>query len=322
MTDRLPDVAVVIPAYRAEAFIERSVASVLAQPDVAVECIVVVDGRLDRTVERLAAFPTVRVIVHETNEGAQRSRNDGLKAATAPFVMFLDADDRIEGPVLRSAVDRLAATGADCCFADCLCIGRRAGWLRIPRTTEPRTVLANWLRGGFVPPCAVIWRRQFVEQIGGWNEAIIKNQDGEIVFRALLADAALTFADAGHGVYVDEAVTGRTSKTFTRKVFRNHLAIMTWLHDRIRAKWGDDADLMRALSYQIYLYRRHTARHGFHDVYLELERLHRTVGFVEHHGDTLHRLLSGVLGLYWKERLATQTQWRGRGRGRTASVEP
>src|SRR4051794_22007935 len=85
-------VAVVIPAYRCEATIERAVRSALAQRPAPAEVIVVDDASGDRSGE-LAAALGARVLTHERNQGEGAARNTGLNAAREPWVALLDADD-------------------------------------------------------------------------------------------------------------------------------------------------------------------------------------------------------------------------------------
>ena len=91
-----PVVSVIIPAYNAEATIERTLASAAAQTFVALEIIVVDDGSKDRTGAIVAEFSKsdsrVR-LVRQENSGVAAARNLGLNAARGDFVAPLDADD-------------------------------------------------------------------------------------------------------------------------------------------------------------------------------------------------------------------------------------
>jgi glycosyltransferase involved in cell wall biosynthesis len=116
MSIEAADIGVVIPAYKAEAFIARAIASVQEQPYARPEVIVVVDGVYDRTTEAVGRFPCVKVLVNETNRGAPATRNRGLAAVTAPFVLFLDADDYIEAPLLSSLLTAAGRSGLDIAF--------------------------------------------------------------------------------------------------------------------------------------------------------------------------------------------------------------
>ncbi|HEX8070574.1 MAG TPA: glycosyltransferase [Pyrinomonadaceae bacterium] len=84
-------ITVIIPAFNAAAFIAEAVAQVRAQTLPVAELLVVDDGSTDRTAE-LAAAAGARVIC-QANAGPSAARNAGLRAATQPWVAFLDADD-------------------------------------------------------------------------------------------------------------------------------------------------------------------------------------------------------------------------------------
>ncbi|MCB5164758.1 glycosyltransferase [Streptomyces bambusae] len=91
-------VCVVVIAYNDAELVGEAVASALAQGDVVSEVIAVDDCSSDGTPavldELAAAHPRLRVVHRKQNSGGCGTpRNDGIKAATAPYVLFLDSDD-------------------------------------------------------------------------------------------------------------------------------------------------------------------------------------------------------------------------------------
>jgi glycosyltransferase involved in cell wall biosynthesis len=88
-------VSVIIPAKNAAAYIGETIASALAQADVA-EVIVVDDGSTDDTVAIVRAIddPRLRLIMNDAS-GVSAARNLGARSARADWLMFLDADDRL-----------------------------------------------------------------------------------------------------------------------------------------------------------------------------------------------------------------------------------
>ena len=94
-------VVVIIPAYRANATLPRTVASVKAQT-MSVEIVVVDDG----SPEPVPPMDGVRII-RQANAGGYAARLRGVAETTAPYVVFVDADDVIE-PTLCEKMMKLA----------------------------------------------------------------------------------------------------------------------------------------------------------------------------------------------------------------------
>ena len=99
--------SVVIPTFNRLNVLPRSVASVLAQDEPDFELIVVDDGSTDGTQQWLATLtdPRIRIILSEHNRGVSGARNQGLAAARAPIVAFLDSDDVYRPQRLRRSLE-------------------------------------------------------------------------------------------------------------------------------------------------------------------------------------------------------------------------
>lgn len=94
MPQQNPLFSVVIPAYKAAAFIRRTLESVYAQTEGDFEVIVVNDGSPDNMGEILQqeTDPRLRVIT-QANGGECAARNRGVREARGTYVAFLDSDD-------------------------------------------------------------------------------------------------------------------------------------------------------------------------------------------------------------------------------------
>jgi glycosyltransferase involved in cell wall biosynthesis len=93
---------VVIPAFNAEKYIEKTLASVALQADHIHSVIVVNDGSTDQTARIVESFakshPKLGIqLINQENAGLANARNTGIKASMpeskAPFIALLDADD-------------------------------------------------------------------------------------------------------------------------------------------------------------------------------------------------------------------------------------
>ncbi|MCX4693383.1 glycosyltransferase family 2 protein [Streptomyces sp. NBC_01408] len=98
MSSKSPTVSVVVIAYNDAGLVGEAVSSALAQGPVVAEVIAVNDASSDGTArvldELAAAHPRLKVVHRTENSGGCGTpRNDGIAAASAPYVLFLDSDD-------------------------------------------------------------------------------------------------------------------------------------------------------------------------------------------------------------------------------------
>ena len=97
-----PQIDVVIPAFNAEKYIEKTLASVALQDKLVRSVYVVNDGSTDQTAHIVESFakshPNIDIqLINQENAGLANARNAGIKASLqeskAPFIALLDADD-------------------------------------------------------------------------------------------------------------------------------------------------------------------------------------------------------------------------------------
>ncbi|XKM43564.1 glycosyltransferase family 2 protein (plasmid) [Rhizobium ruizarguesonis] len=91
-----PLVSVVIPAFNASRYIERTLRSAGRQTYRSLEIIVINDGSTDDTakvVEQVALEDSRIRMLSTPNRGVAAARNTGIREAASRFVAFLDADD-------------------------------------------------------------------------------------------------------------------------------------------------------------------------------------------------------------------------------------
>ncbi|MFE2311356.1 glycosyltransferase family 2 protein, partial [Streptomyces sp. NPDC059411] len=133
-----PGVSVVVIAYNDAGLVGEAVSSALAQGPAAVEVIAVNDASVDGTgsvLDELAARHSRLKVVHRTENsgGCGTPRNDGIAAATAPYVMFLDSDDVLPpgavDSLLRAAGEHRAAVTVGACVRRELPAGRDVPWM-------------------------------------------------------------------------------------------------------------------------------------------------------------------------------------------------
>ncbi len=92
----MPSVSVIVPVYNPGSYLSRCLDSLLSQTMIDWECILIDDGSSDGSgdvCDRYAAQDSRFRVIHQKNAGASAARNQGLAAASAPYIAMLDADD-------------------------------------------------------------------------------------------------------------------------------------------------------------------------------------------------------------------------------------
>jgi glycosyltransferase involved in cell wall biosynthesis len=91
-----PKISVILPVHNRADVLGRAIQSVLDQELREFELIVVDDGSTDGSADIADEFEDdrIRLIRLGRNRGGNVARNEGMRAAKAPFIAFLDSDDR------------------------------------------------------------------------------------------------------------------------------------------------------------------------------------------------------------------------------------
>ena len=102
-------VTVLVAVYNAEAWLARSLDSLLSQTlrDLQIVCIddASTDGSLQLLQQYAARDERIEVMALSENHGQAYARNQGLQKAQGDYVCFLDADDWLSPDAIASAVD-------------------------------------------------------------------------------------------------------------------------------------------------------------------------------------------------------------------------
>lgn len=212
-------ISIVIPCHGGASTIERTIDSALGQNEGAVRLIVVIDedcAVTDAILERVCD-DRISVIRNRRTLGAPASRNIGLAKVQTPYVTFLDSDDFYLGDLIAPLVRQMAAEAADIGFGPSIWWNSQHGYThhRIPRFRDQEDVFVKWFgKRVNVNTSAVVWRTDYVRAIGGWDEELHRNQDGDVALRAMLLGARFTQSSSGAGVWTnDRSLTRITTRT-------------------------------------------------------------------------------------------------------------
>jgi len=100
----VPKISIIIPVYKAEAFLNRCLDSVLAQTFQDFEVICLNDGSTDNSwkiLEKYARLDKRITIINKDNTGVSDTRNIGLQQASGDYILFMDSDDCIHPQTLE-----------------------------------------------------------------------------------------------------------------------------------------------------------------------------------------------------------------------------
>lgn len=112
-------VSAIIPVFNADKYLQRAIDSVKKQTYKEWELILVDDGSVDKSLEICTsnASDDFRIkVVHQNNRGPGEARNNGIKAVTGDYIVFIDADDYLDLDYFQLLSNKVA--GNDVVFID------------------------------------------------------------------------------------------------------------------------------------------------------------------------------------------------------------
>ena len=186
----MPKASILIPCYNAERWVAEAIQSALDQTHPDIEVIVVDDGSTDGSLEIIQSFGDKIRWETGPNRGGNVTRNRLLELSTGEWLQYLDADDylltnKIHEQLSRinhddSAIDVMySPVTVEVCSVDRV-QDRSVSWV------DPHTsIYEQWIRWQVAQTGSVLWRRESLLSMGGWNEDYPCCQDNEITLRAI-----------------------------------------------------------------------------------------------------------------------------------------
>ncbi|MBQ8946849.1 MAG: glycosyltransferase [Lachnospiraceae bacterium] len=113
-----PLVSVCVAVYNSEAYLPRSIDSILVQTYDNLEIILVDDGSTDHSgdiCDEYARKDSRIKVYHKPNGGLYTTRNAGIEAATGDYICFLDGDDYIDKDMYEHMLSVLISEDAELC---------------------------------------------------------------------------------------------------------------------------------------------------------------------------------------------------------------
>lgn len=183
LSQGLPLVSVVIPTRNRFHLARRAVATALAQT-VPVEIIVIDDASTD-AVPGWVTTARVNFITRKERGGVAAARNDGLAAATADWIAFLDDDDLWSPDKLQQQLQSARENDATYAYSDAYVVSPEG----VPRLyispPEPAQLSSELLIHNALPSGAsnVTVRRELLQNVGGFDTKLSYMADWDMWLR-------------------------------------------------------------------------------------------------------------------------------------------
>lgn len=184
-----PNVSVIIPTYNCDRYVVQAVESVLQQEECTYEIIVIDDGSTDSTEQVLEPYSDRIRYIKQNNSGVAAARNHGIAEAKAHLIAFLDADDYfLPGKLARQAEILLKRPDLGMIHSGWQRVDERGNKLLdvCPWEQIPELNLETWLRWKPVLPSAMMFRREWLQYVGGFDSRFPPAEDTNLVLKLAL----------------------------------------------------------------------------------------------------------------------------------------
>jgi glycosyltransferase involved in cell wall biosynthesis len=183
----MPQVSVIIPTYNRAQLLAEAIDSVLNQTFSDFELIIVDDGSTDHTADVVRSYHDQRI--HYCPQGKQErgaARNRGVALSQGEYLTFLDDDDwympcklevQVQGLRMHPDVG-MVISGWDRVKESGEVVRSERPWLH-----HPQPALKDWLFAAMAHVAAVLIRRPWFEQVGGFNHNLQQAEDTYLWFR-------------------------------------------------------------------------------------------------------------------------------------------
>ena len=112
----MPEVSIIVPVFNVEQYLAQCLDSLVVQDLRSLEIIVVNDGSTDESSQIAARYAESHAnvrLINQENRGLSEARNTGLRAATGPYIGFVDGDDWVHTSMYAEMLRTAQGTGAD-----------------------------------------------------------------------------------------------------------------------------------------------------------------------------------------------------------------
>ena len=243
-------VSILIPCYNAERWIAEAIESGLQQTWADFEVIVVDDGSVDGSLSVIEKFGDRIRWESGPNRGGNVARNRLLELASGRWVQYLDADDYLLPGKVAAQMEYVAShPGVDVVIGPVTLehwteTDSQREVLDIPEPHDPWILLARW----YLPQTgAALWRREAIQDVGGWKADQPCCQEHELYLRMLQAGKRIQLCPHTGAVYRQWSQQTVCNRDLP-EVHRRRLAIEDAAEAFLRDRGELEPDRQRAIN--------------------------------------------------------------------------
>ena len=256
MTMPVPLITVAVPAYNSAAYIDHTLASVMAQDIGDYELIVCDDGSVDATPEICARYVNcgLRYVPFRERGGQAENWNRCIAEARGKYLVILHDDDLLRPSYLRRATDMLS-TRPDVGLVHCAIehIADGGAPLTFQRLFDEDRVTRGddffrrlIVEGCLINPAGVMVRRTLYEKVGGFTTDVLWGIDWHMWLR-ICRHASVGYLAEALAMYRQRASSGTVA---VAKTARNG-GDEAWVVDDIFRRVADRRDLLSLRPYAL-----------------------------------------------------------------------
>jgi teichuronic acid biosynthesis glycosyltransferase TuaG len=218
-----PLVSVIIPTYNGEAFLGRTIESVLAQTYPNWELLVVDDGSFDKTADLAKSFAArdnrVKYFYEERSGGPSRPTNLGISKAGGEYLAFLDHDDFWLPEKLNKQVRFLSENNLD--MAACHALVSPQGGsgnskkIKVPNFQNPAQKILE--KNFIMSASSILVKTAVAKAVGSFDEDLRGPQDWDFYIRVLAG--GYSFGVLDEFLYVHATSSANISSQINPEVY-------------------------------------------------------------------------------------------------------
>lgn len=184
-------VSIIIPYIDEHDYLAEAIGSCRIQRGIEAELIVVCNAlTLPEGYEPFRKSSGDIVFIHEPISGSAHARNAGLKAASGEWIQFLDVDDLLQPEKIKHQLEHAYSDAIVSPHVYLYLNGKseNSKWL-------PEDSWVGILNSGLGSTSSMLWKREALIEIGGWNTSFQSHQEYELLFRLAASGKKITAND-------------------------------------------------------------------------------------------------------------------------------